>query len=486
MPDQAAPAKMTIDVTVMTLITAIGAALGAFAIFQPKLAVSLAMKRETGSIERAFRWLYIVPQYLNATTIVGLCCLLFAAFLHSIRPETFVHSEFLTRFGAFFVLNNVVWILFLAVAIVAVVQFNWMSWILLGLSAFAALLPIPKIRGAFGFRGQSPGWLQAYNICRTWDKGQPLLLCRAELERVADLILYRLTLQTAGVGNFAAIPAAAGLDACANIALFGCILEAAHYAQRWSTPKWSEFYGALAEIHQQTQMFDPKKLATFSSGDAFATRLRNELVAAVSSRKQPVPADKYLASVGYLALTWEQLRRYSHNVLKMVPAWARLIGGRLYWLDRRLSGLPMLNSEGMRPQLIKLLARWQTIPWAKESVFVQPFAKKQAWLLLQETALRVLPEQKDVTFWAIGDIQLTRIACLDIFRRVSRKVRQQQSDEAKGVNTRYPSEWDLFAAADFCLWDLATECEAKGRAENWDAAKGWKWKLEDGRATKIS
>jgi hypothetical protein len=144
----------------------------------------------------------------------------------------------------------------------------------------------------------------------------------------------------------------------------------------------------------------------------------------------------------------------------------------------------MMNSEGMRPQLIKLLARWQTLPWAKAGLFVQPFAKKQGWLLLQETALHV--STRDVTFWSVGDVQLTRIACLRIFRRVSAKVRERHSPEARDVDAKYPSEWDLFAGADFALWDWASEREAIGRNDKWDAAKAWRWKLEDGRASKTS
>jgi len=486
MPHSAEPGKITIDVTVMTLITAIGAALGAFAIFQPKLAISAAMKRETGSVERAFRWLYVFPQYLNAAVIAGLCVALLAAFIHSIKPDLFSQNEFLIHFGAFFVLDNVIWILFLAVVIVAVVQLNCLSWILLGMSTVASFLPIPLVRGAFGPTGQSAGWLQAFNICRGWDKGQPLLLCREEIERIANTILFRLTLPAPNTSNFAETPTNATLDARANIALFGCILEATHYAQRWTSPKWLEFYTALAVIHDRTGMFDPEKLKKLVSGDNFAGQLRDELVIEMTSRAQPVPADKYLAATAYLALTWEQLKRHSGSTLSLIPPWARLVGGRLYWLDRRLSGLPMLNSDGMRPQLIKLLARWQTIPWAKSTVFVQPFAKRQGWLLLQETALRVFPEQKDVTFWSVGDVQLTRIACMEIFHSVSKKVRERQSPEARVVDTMYPTEWDLFAEADFCFWDMASEREAKGRGENWEAAKEWRWKLEGGRASKTS
>jgi hypothetical protein len=306
-----------------------------------------------------------------------------------------------------------------------------------------------------------------------------------EINRLADQVVYHLSRPTSGKGNFAATPVGASLGARANIALFGCVLEAMHYQQKWSTPEWAEFYAGLAAIHARAKLFEPGELQK-GSADHFVARLRNELAAEMSKRSQPIPQDNYLAAADSIASIWLTLCRSNGSVLRLVPMWARLFGGRLYWLDRRLSKLPMLDSDGMRPQLIKLLARWETIPWAKTSAFIQPFSKRLGWYLLQETALRVLPEQRDVTFWNVGDVQLTRIACIEVFERTKEKVRRRQSDEAKSIDQAYPLEWDLFAAADYCLWNLASRRDAAGRADNWDAKKGWRWKLEGGRASKIS
>jgi len=486
MTEQATPAKMATDITAMTIIAAIVAALGAVAIFQPKFAISAAMKRETGSVEPAFRVLYAVPQYLNVALIAGLCIALIGACVQSIDPAIFAQYRFLTSLGGFFVPNNIIWIILMAAFIGAIVKFNWLSWILLALSRTASFLPIPWLQGVYGPHGQSVGWLQAFNVCRAWDSGQPILLCHDQIDRVADQVLFRLSQPASSASNFAARPTKASTAARANIALFGCVLEATHYAQKWSLPPWAEFYAALAAIHTRTQLFEPSELQKIASGDEFADRLRGELVSEMSLQRQPIPDDKYLAAADSLASIWNRLHPRSGNVLNLIPAGARLVGGSLYWLDRRLSELPMLNSEGMRPQLIKLLARWETIPWAKTSVFIQPFAKKQGWLLLQETALRVFPEQKDVTFWSVGDVQLTRLACIEVFENVKAKVRHPQSAEAKSVNQAHPEEWDLFAAADYCLWNMASEMEASGRADNWDTKKGWRWKFENGRASKVS
>lgn len=445
MPDQTITDKATIDIALTTLGTAIVGAIGAFAIFQPKFAIAASMKRENnGSLEPAFRILYVIPQYFSALIIGAFFLLLFAAFIHSIQPEVFANNKLLSDFGAFFVLHNLIWIVFLAAVVGASVRYNVLSWILL---AASAVFP----SGPFGRKGQSAGWLQTWNVCRASDNGLPLLLCQSEIERLADAILFQLTDPASGKADFAEMPANTNPGARANIALFGCILEATHYAQHWTSPRWAEFYGSLASINDRTGIFDPNELQRCRSGREFGERLRNELVAEVGSRSQPVPKDRYLAAADDLSSTWDVLHRHSGNVLRLIPFYAPIYGGRIYWLDRRLSQLPMMHSEGMRPQLIKLLARWQTLR-SEAGVFVQPFSKRLGWLLLQETALRVLPAQKDVTFFDVGDVQLTRIACFRIFRSVERKVRARQSEEARNLDGLYPTQWDLFAAADFGLW----------------------------------
>lgn len=485
MAQDSAHAKVSLDITLTTIIAAIAAAFGAFAILKPKLAIAASMKRETGSVEPAFRFLYVIPQYVSAALIALLCLALIGAFTQSIDPQVLAQNRLLQRFASFFVLDNILWILFAGGLIGALVKINWLSWILLVLSRLASFLPIPSLQGAFGLGGQSAGWLQTLNICRALDSGQPLLLSREEIGRLAYQVVARLAQPNSGTSNFAAAPTDGSIQGRANIALFGCVLEAIHYTQRWSSPQWAEFYAGLAAINARTQLFEPTAIREMISSDDFVSRLRDELFAEMTSRRQPVPADKYLAAADALASIWLQLRRSGDSVLGLVPSWAPLIGGRLYWLDRRLSRLPMLNSDGMRPQLIKLLARWGTIPWAKTSVFIQPFAKKLGWFLLQETALRVFPEQKDVTFWGVGDVQLTRIACIEAFEKVAAIVRRRQSAEAKSVDQVYSTDWDLFAAADYCLWNMASEREEAGRADGWDAKKGWRWKLEGGRVSKL-
>jgi hypothetical protein len=133
--------------------------------------------------------------------IIGaLCFLFFAAFINSIHPDLFANSKFLTDFGALFALHNLGWVVFLAAVIGAVVRYNALSWILLFASA-------GLLRGTFGRNGQSAGWLQTLNVCRASDNGLPLLLRQADIERLADTVLFRLTNPASGKEDFAETPA---------------------------------------------------------------------------------------------------------------------------------------------------------------------------------------------------------------------------------------------------------------------------------------
>src|SRR5258708_36654447 len=105
MAQQGTPVKISTDITVMTIIAAIVAALGAFAILRPKFGIPATMKRETGSVEPAFRLLYVVPQYVNVALIAGLCLALIAVGVQSIDPQILAQNRFLTRLRGFFVLN---------------------------------------------------------------------------------------------------------------------------------------------------------------------------------------------------------------------------------------------------------------------------------------------------------------------------------------------------------------------------------------------
>jgi hypothetical protein len=472
------------DVTVMAIVTAVGTFLTAFQLFQPKFSISVSMKRETGRVEPAFFAFYTLSQYISGAVVLLVWATLVAAVLHQIAPGFVVAKSWVQEALPFLALENLIPILLIGAVMAGAIQMNILSWGFILLGRALSMLPFPGVSGAFGPEGRSAGWLQAWCICRTWDKGQPLLISQEESQRVGDELLRKLSVSTYTGRNFAPKPAKASTAAAANIALFGCIIEEAHGANRWTAPaSWEDFYSALADINDVNKMFEPSELVKFKSGQLFSQTLRDELAARMQAKGHPVPDGNYYGAASYVAIAYRTLKAYKGSMLKMVPFFAGVIGSKLYWINRCLAKFPLLHGEGMRQQTIKLMTRWNITPWAKKENFLQPFSKSQAWLLLQEGVLTTLPEQKDVTFRSYGDVGISKIACRRVFEHVRQGAEEGLSAEAISVSRRFPETWDLFAAADYTLWNWAHEQSEKGKAADW---KGWRWKLDAGRASRVS
>jgi hypothetical protein len=468
----------------MTIVTAVGTALGAIQLFQPKLAIGIAMKRETGGIEPAFRGFYTLPQYVIGAIVLLVWVVLFGAVLHQLTPRLVPAYPGVRTALNLLDLKNLIPVLLVLSIIAGVIQMNILSWILLLLGRGVSILPFGATSRAFGWHGRSAGWLQAWLVCRTWDKGQPLLISQDELERVGDALLLKLSAPTYRGQNFAPKPDKASNAAAANIALLGCIIEEAHSTNHWTKPtSWEDFYNALADINVVNKMFEPAELLKFKSGREFSQVLRDELAKRMHAKGQTVPEANYYGAASYVAKSWELLKADKGMFLEALPSYARVVGIRLHWLDQHLAKFPLLHREGMRQQVIKLMTRWCVTPWGKQEDFLQPFSKTQAWLLLQEGVLTTLPEQDDVTFRAAEDVGISKVACRRIFEHVKLAAQEKQSAEAISVSRRFSDAWDLAAAADYTLWNWAHEQLARGEAEDW---KGWRWKLESGRASKVS
>jgi hypothetical protein len=306
-----------------------------------------------------------------------------------------------------------------------------------------------------------------------------LLVDHTAVDRVSWQVLAKLSSQSARPPNYAAEPEGFSASEKANIALFGCIMEQNTYANRWPSPDWAAFYDCLAEIQRVDPIFTPKQLGSFNSGDAFFANFRQLLDTALRARCQPSPPDRSLAAAADVIGAWNRLKdKYWGDVLKIIPAWAPLLGGKLFWLDRRLQSFPRLNDDGMRPQLLKLMIRWNTMPGVHGGIFVQPFAKRQAWLLLQEGVLRALPEMKEVTFYGTGQVGIARIAARQVIRRVSERISTQQTSEERAAAAKIgESQWSREEMADFVLWNWAS---TDSKTAGWNEEK-WRWKFEGGR-----
>lgn len=481
----AAPAETHSLATYGGLFTAVASAVGAWKLFEPKIDRIRAIRNEVGHLEFGFQVFYQIPQYLLIVVSIAIFFFLSLSFVDSMYPNILPDYFPKNAVRVLFSPDNLLWVVLSLSFVAAVIYWNLIPRLLMAVAWALAVLPVPGVRNRFGPNGESLGWHQTAQVMEGSDKGQPLMVDDDAVERVAWTVLAKLV-QNAGAAEYAAEPANLTAPEKANIALFGCILEAVHYAHRWPSPSWSEFYAALADIQHTKPLFAPDQLLAFPSGQAFFEALRDQLDAALKARCQPSPPDRGLAAAADLSRAWELLKqRACGDVLRLVPLFAPFLGGRMAWLDRRLRAFPRLDSVGMRPQLIKLLVRWKTLPMSR-GVFIQPFAKRQAWLLLQEGALRALPDLKEVTFFGTGQVAIARIVALRVIRRVAALIAQGDSSEARAAASTLGCEpWTRLETADFVLWSWARAAAQEAATGEWDKAK-WHWKFEDGRVQRLA
>lgn len=494
-PGTSDPAK-GLDFSVFSpWIAAIVAAGGAFALFEPKLERIRAMKNETGRLEPGFLLFYVLPQRFLIFVAVGIVVFLSIGCIDVIQPTLLSGLPFIGFLRAALDMHNIAWTIVAGAILAIIIRWNWVPRVLLLLARAASALPIPWVRNRCGPEGECVGWHQAKAVCEGPDKGAPLLLRREDIDRVARIVLTRLSQKIANGGddkNFAETPLGLSKQAKANMLLFGCIMEVNFTVNRWDRPHWKPFYAALADMEADKPIFVPSELLSFANGSEFFTAFRLRLDAALRARGLTPPPNQSLEAAGDIVRAWELLKkRGKGDTLSLTPWYACLLGGNVACLDRRLRAFPRMNGDGMRPQLLKLLTRWGCLPVA-DGIFVQPFSKTMAWMLLQEGALATLPETKEVTFNSFGQTPISRLAMKRVLRRVAELIAEQASDEAKSVAADIgDSEWRRFEAGDFILWSWSNEQwkEAAGTAgttiASWDKAK-WKWKFDGGRVVRQS
>jgi hypothetical protein len=475
------PPTTTPELSAFTaLITAMATLLGAWKLFEPKFERVRAIRNEVGHLEPGFVVFYVLPQYAMIFVVVILAVFLLLAFLKALNPSLLPTSVPIEGLATLLSPQNIVLIVFSLSTLAALINWNVPSRALMFLARIIASLPIAGIRNRFGPSGDSIGWHQARALVEGPEKGQPLLIDKAALDRIAWEVLGRLG-KSSSAEDLAAEPVGQNPEVKANLALLGCVMEANYYAHRWPSPKWSEFYAGLVDVQAQTSIFTPQHLSKFASGYEFFEAFRNALDAALTARGIATPPDRALAAAGDMARTWERLKKKGKgSLLALLPWFADFVGGRVAWLDRELRVFPRLESDGMRPQLIKLLIRWRVLLESK-GVFVQPFAKRQAWLLLQLGVLRTLPETKEVTFYSVGQIPVARLAVLRLVGRVKQLISEGSSKEAQTAGKMLgPSEWTRSERVDFELWQWAGAEILRAKSDKWDKAS-WRWKFEDDR-----
>jgi len=488
------PAKFDFS-TFSPWVAAIVAAGGAFALFEGKLERMRALRNETGRWEAGFIGFYVVPQWGLMILSCAIVIFLGIACIDVINPTAMSGFPFIAFARAAFEIHNIAWTMAGAAVLAIMVRWNWIPRLLLLLARGASALPLPWISHRFGPQGESVGWHQAKAVCEGPDKGAPLLIKEEDLDRVARIVLTRLSQPGAASGgdaNYADIPKNLTPDVKANMALFGCIMEANYATNRWKRPDWKAFYASLTDMQAAKPIFGPADLKSYADGNAFFADFRQRLEDALTKNNVEAPPNQSLDAAGDIVRAWDLLKkRGDASVLKLPPWYADFLGGRIAWLDRRLRAFPRMNSDGMRPQLLKLMTRWGSIA-RTDGLFIQPFAKTIAWLLLQEGALVALPETKDVTFNSFGQAPISRLAMKRVLQRVAALIGEGSSAEARTVAKAVgDSEWRRFEIGDFVLWSWSNDAKkeaagAPGKTTTpWDKAT-WKWKFDEDRVVRQS
>ena len=468
--------------TLAPLITALGTAIAAWKLFEPKFARIRAMRTEMGSLEQAFWWFYVVPQRVLSALLWLVAGYLFLSFLIPVQPNWFAgHTLVLSLVRP----ENTLWVIFASGVIAATIYWNLATYALLKLAALVSWIPIPGLWRHFGARGRSAGWHQAKAVNEGPDKGFPLMVSQEELDRVAGMLLARLS-GAAPSPDRAAEPTGLSASEKANLAFFGCILEAEYGANRWPRPDWARFYAALEDVQNANGLFTPSSVVACQTGAEYFDQLRRALAKALVERGQKEPPDRALAAEMSISTAWTRLKEKADGDLLRLshPVPARASGMRIRWLNWRLQGFPRLSGDSMRPQLLKLLLRWGAISPVPNFRFEQPFARSQAWLLLQERVLRVLPDQKEITFYGSGEVELSRIAARRLLDKVVSLIQLGGTSEAQSVSAKFGTQgWQLEQEIDFVLWSWAAEQLRQARTDDWDKGK-WQWKFDGGRATR--
>ncbi len=180
------------------LAAALGAALGAWKLFEPKLERMRAMRNEVGSPEIGFRIFYQIPQYVLIILSIGTVLFLLLAFVDSLRPGAL--STYSPLVSGLLAPENIIWVVVSLGAVGAIIYWNLIPRLLMCLAWLVSAVPIPWLQNRFGPSGESLGWHQAAAVMEGPDKGQPLMIDNDAIERVAWGVLARLSQKTASTG----------------------------------------------------------------------------------------------------------------------------------------------------------------------------------------------------------------------------------------------------------------------------------------------
>ncbi|MBE0657158.1 MAG: hypothetical protein IH602_05680 [Bryobacteraceae bacterium] len=458
------------DLKVFPLIVSTGTNGFAAAAQLRKRFVRIGQLRDRGAeIDGLFRTAYEWPQHLYRWALGILCAAgavaLIGGLLRLVDSRAFPAAQgFFENYGA-------------AVAIVGI-----LLWFIASVEGFTRLVLFAKAAIAILRPSilSSPSW---YNMIQLFaDSPQPLFLCKIGVERLSDVVMQKLLAGAYQDNNFASAPTQLASDERANVALFGCMIEQEHWDRGFQRRDWAPFYRALAECREDGQsIFSPDYLRRVHMGTG-ATRDFYQIIrtaanpALVSAAQPELPESATVSSDVGEALN-VLVDRYSGSAVNLANA---DLTGRHFNIERAFaeaSSFPLLRSDSMRPQFLKLLVRWDVWPGIQPGRFIYPFSARIAALLLDSGALVTLDDSDRLTFRTEDQRMIVREGVRRVVANVERLL---MSDSVNGARAYYsalrneqahPAEWELAQRVDYVLWSEARNRAAADTFEDWSIGK---------------
>jgi hypothetical protein len=349
-------------------------------------------------------------------------------------------------------------ILALAIFIFLIAVLNALSWI--------PILLLVWIPAKFLPLRQFAGWYNLWQFSVPLGDPKPLFTNRNGISSLADAAILKL--QDGGPSNedFAATPADLSLDERSNVALIGCLLEKEHGIRGWQRRKWQPFYAAIAAAEaNKKKMVSPDFLIHLSGDVDFFGTLVDEVNRRLPESEPKVPdsAEARYDLSNAVKLLVKKYKGSARNIA--FTRWSHKPNLRVAF-NRSLAFTPF-DVRSMVPQFLKLSVRWGIWPDVEPGNFIYPYGRNLAVLLFEKHAIVTLSTVKSFAFQEGGQLAVYR----ETMRRTVSRIRELLSASAKPqhreILARYPTEWQLAAAADFALWAYSSELKKTGGLKEW-------------------
>jgi hypothetical protein len=289
------PIKTGVDPVIAQIISSVVALIAGWKSLEPRSERLRMLQRESGQLRLGLGLMYVLPQFLNVTLMLGLIAALLLAFVGALDAGNLLpalsHRLSLRSAEYARAVYHQGWALVLAAILAGIVIYtDLFVRITVLASRGLGFLPIPRLRGRFGPDGNSVSWHQARELLRNQGKAQLLWTDPRGVERVSVAVLEKLA-ANANSGqqkDRAATPSGTSPGERANLALFGCIIEQIETElEKSPARRWDMLYAALAEASSRSTLFQPGTLREHNMRFSWAQRIRDEVNPILLAGNQP-------------------------------------------------------------------------------------------------------------------------------------------------------------------------------------------------------